>query len=224
MGAPSPSSSMDTHEKQLPTEPFEQTMRRGGELALEHMAAFFMKHDPVHHTLRKITAKLEQLQIPYAIADVMALNAHGYTRATVDVDILLRPEGLAAVHDALDGLGFLPPFSGAKQLRDVETSVRIEFLIAGQYPGDGKPKPVIFPDPVRASVEIDGIRFLSLTTLIELKLASGMTNAGRLKDLADVQELIKTLHLNRDFADKLDDSVRQKFFELWTGAQQDREL
>jgi hypothetical protein len=31
----------------------------------------------------------------------------------------------------------------------------------------------------------------NLPTLIELKLASGMTNAGRLKDLADVQELIK---------------------------------
>jgi hypothetical protein len=40
--------------------------------------------------------------------------------------------------------------------------------------------------------------------LIELKLASGMTAPDRLKDLADVQELIKIRGLSRDFAEKLD--------------------
>ena len=38
---------------------------------------------------------------------------------------------------------------------------------------------------------------LSLPKLIELKLASGMTAPGRLKDLADVQELIWTLELGK---------------------------
>ena len=53
--------------------------------------------------------------------------------------------------------------------------------------------------------------------LIELKLASGMTSAGRLKDLGDVQELIKTLDLPRDFADELHAFVRDKYVELWDG-------
>ena len=35
-------------------------------------------------------------------------------------------------------------------------------------------------------VEIDGINYLNLPTLIELKLASGMTNPGRLKDLVSL--------------------------------------
>jgi hypothetical protein len=92
--------------------------------------------------------------------------------------------------------------------------VRIEFLLAGQFPGDGKPKPVAFPDPVTASVTIDGIRFLALERLIELKLASGMTHPGRIKDLADVQELIRALGLDIGFGERLHAYVRPKYAEL----------
>jgi hypothetical protein len=151
----------------------------------------------------------------------MALVAHGYDRTTVDVDILITDEGLRTAHANLGGLGYLPPFAGSKQLRDVETGVRIEFLITGQFPGDGKPKPVSFPDPSNVAAEIDGIRYLNLPTLVELKLASGMTNPGRLKDLADVQELIRALQLPVDFAESLNPFVRQKYSELWSGVRQD---
>ena len=64
----------------------------------------------------------------------------------VDVDILVTREGLSVIHAKLDGLGYVPPFSGSKNLRDAEHGVRIEFLIAGEFPGDGKPKPVAFPN------------------------------------------------------------------------------
>lgn len=170
----------------LVVEPFEYKMQRGGESALREAGRFFIREDAVHRSLRKITTKLEQLEIPYAVAGGMALVAHGYDRTTVDIDVLLPAGALPRVHAGLDGLGYLPPFAGSKDLRDTKTGVRIDFLVAGQFPVDGKPKPVAFPDPSTASVEIDGIRFLSLERLIELKLASGMTNAGRIKDLADV--------------------------------------
>ena len=75
--------------------------------------------------------------------------------------------------------------------------MRIEFLISGDYPGDGKPKPVAFPHPDHVAIDIDGIQFLSLHSLIELKLASGITNPRRGKDLVDVQELIDHLKLRR---------------------------
>ena len=62
-----------------------------------------------------------------------------------------------------------------------------KFLIAGEFPGDGKPKPVAFPDPGEVGVLIDGVRYVNLPGLVELKIASGMTgNLGRMKDLADV--------------------------------------
>ncbi|HEV8606263.1 MAG TPA: hypothetical protein VGQ99_12895 [Tepidisphaeraceae bacterium] len=196
-------------------------MSRGGGAAIEEASRFFMKQGPVYESLRRIAAKLEELKIPYAVAGGMALVAHGYERTTVDVDVLVSAEGLQAAHRALEGLGYVPPFAGSKQLRDVQTSVRIEFLVSGQYPGDGKPKPVAFPDPRDVAVEIDGIKYLGLVTLAELKLASGMTNPGRLKDLADVQELIRVLKLPREFGGKLNAYVRGKFEELFEGVEHD---
>ena len=196
-------------------EAFEDRVRRGGAAALEEVGRFFMKEDAVHIALRNVVRRLDQLGIPYAVAGGMALVGHGYRRTTVDVDILVSPAGLAEVHQKLEGLGYVPPFAGSKNLRDVETGVRIEFLISGQYPGDGKPKPVIFPDPTDAGVEIEGIRYLKLNKLIELKLASGMTNPLRLKDLADVQELIRAIRPLRDLGNDLDPSVRQTYFDYW---------
>lgn len=173
-----------------------------------------MGDDAVHRSLLRVAERLEGLGVPYAVVGGMAVVTHGYARTTVDVDILLRPDDIARVHGALEGLGFRPQFPGSRDLRDTETGVRIEFLSSGGFPGDGRPKPVSFPDPAAAAVEIDGIRFLALERLIELKLASGMSLAGRLKDLADVQELIRALELPRSFAERLDPSVRAKFEEL----------
>jgi hypothetical protein len=140
----------------------------------------------------------------------------------VDVDILVTAEGLAAIHQKLEGLGYIPPFAASKHLKDAETGVRIKFLVAGQFPGDGKPKPVAFPDPAQSSVEVDGIRYLGLPALIELKLASGMTGGvARMKDLADVVSLIQTLQLPLRFAQQLNPYVRPKYEELWRGLEAD---
>jgi hypothetical protein len=50
------------------------------------------------------------------------------------------------------------------------------------------------------SIEHDGITYLALAPLIELKLASGISSVDRAKDLVDVQELIKALRLPANFA------------------------
>jgi hypothetical protein len=57
-----------------------------------------------------------------------------------------------------------------------------------------------------------------LTSLIELKLASGMTGGvARMKDLADVVSLIQSLDLPLDLSQELDPYVRPKYEELWGG-------
>lgn len=180
-----------------------------------------MRDDPVHQTLHDIAARLDALGVPYAVVGGMALVAHGYLRTTADVDVLVDADGLEQIHRAVPGLGYLPPFQGSKHLRNTQTGVRVVFLVAGQFPGDGQPKPVAFPDPAVVATEIDGIRYIGLPTLIELKLASGMTNPGRLKDLADVQELIRVLRLPREFGDGLDEYVRGRFVELYDGVTMD---
>ncbi len=177
----------------------------------------FQGEDSVFKALRKLAARLEALGVSYAVAGGMALQAHGFRRLTVDVDVLVSREGLQTIHAKLEGLGYVPPFTGSKNLRDAEYGVRVEFLVAGEFPGDGKPKPVAFPDPGEVGVLIDGVRYVNLPGLVELKIASGMTNLGRLKDLADVQELIKAVGLSADFAGELNPYVRDTYLDLWHG-------
>jgi len=188
------------------------TKRRGW--ALEEGERYFKKDSEVHKALREICRRLDELGISYAVAGGLALSAHGFHRFTDDIHILVNRAGLRSLHEHLDGRGYIPPFEGSKNLRDTQHRVRIEFLVAGDFPGDGKPKPVSFPDPASVAVDVDGINYLGLASLIQLKLASGMTNAARMKDLADVLELIRLLRLDVDFGSKLDPFVRPKYQEL----------
>lgn len=191
---------------------------------LSESEAFFLKEGKVHHTLKRLARMLEAESIPYAIVGGMALNLLGYTRETVDVAILLTTQGLERFQERLVGKGYVPAFSGARRsFLDAQTRVKVEVLVTGEYPGDGKPKPVVFPEPETVSVERDGYRVITLEKLIELKLASGMTAPHRLRDLADVQDLISLLELPLELADELDESVRTEYRRLWETVQQARE-
>ncbi len=194
---------------------YEEQLEADVERAFREGSMHFEERSSVHRTLRKICADLTQLEIPYSIVGGIALFFHGYRRFTEDVDLLVTAEGLERLHLNLDGRGYLPPFAGSQSMRDTETGVRIEFLTTGGFPGDGKPKAVAFPDPVAVSVEINGLQFLQLEKLIELKLASGLSNPRRARDLVDVQELIAVRSLSAEVADRLDESVREKYRELW---------
>jgi hypothetical protein len=177
---------------------------------------YFMGEGRLNNTLAEIARDLKEHGIDYMVIGAVALLAHGYPRFTEDIDLVLTPVGLEAFHQELIGLGYRPAFPGAKKrLRSSTDGVTIEVMTTGEYPGDGKPKPVSIPDPSTASIEIDGIQFVTLEKLIELKLASGMTAPHRLKDLADVQELIKIRQLGPEFAERLDPYVREKFLELY---------
>lgn len=189
---------------------------------LRESEAFFAKQGAVHTTLRRLVRNLEGASIPYAIIGGMALNLLGYTRETTDLDILLTRDGLEAFRNRLAGRGYLPAFPGAsKTFRDVETHVKIEIITTGEFPGDGKPKPVAYPDPANANIDRDGYRVISLEKLVELKLASGLSAAHRqLIDLADVQRLIEELRLPRELAENLDPSVQSEYCRLWELAQQ----
>jgi hypothetical protein len=187
---------------------------------LEEAGQYYMARGTVYETLRRLTARLEQEQIPYALVGGLALASHGFVRMTDDVDILVTRGGLELFRERCVGRGYLPAFPNAqKTFRDTETQVRIEFLTTGEFPGDGKPKPVSFPDPADAAEERAGIQVIAVEKLIELKLASGMTAPHRLRDLADVQDLIVAQKLERDLSDHLHESVRAEYLKLWDAAQ-----
>ncbi len=173
----------------------------------------------VQRALERLVRVLDENGIPYAVIGAMALNEWGYRRVTVDVDILLSRDGLHALKTAVLGRGYSEKFPGSRGLRDTEAGVNVDVVLAGEYPGDGRPKPVVFPDPAQAAVRGRRVALLPLPQLIELKLASGISAPHRLKDLADVLELIRQLSLPRQMTESLDASVRTKYEELWQAAQ-----
>lgn len=186
---------------------------------VEHAERFFMGEADVQRALEALVRALDSEGIPYAIIGAMALNEFGYRRVTVDVDVLLTADGLARFRARHLGRGYVEKFPGSRGVRDVEHGVDIDVVLAGSYPGDGLPKPVAFPDPATTAERGTRVALLPLPKLLELKLASGMTAPHRLKDLADVLEVIRGLRLPREFADELHPYVGEKFLELWQAAQ-----
>lgn len=184
---------------------------------------YFMGEGNIHGTLAQLSSDLKRHGIDYMVIGAVALMAHGYPRFTEDIDLVMTPEGLEAFHRELIGMGYVPAFPGAKKrLRSTREGVSIEVIATGEYPGDGKPKPVSFPVPADASIDIDGVQIVTLEKLIELKLASGMTAPDRLKDLADVQELIKVRGLTSEFATTLNPYVREQYLQLCSAVEKTR--
>lgn len=180
---------------------------------------FSMNKAEVQLALAKIARLLDEAGIPYALVGALALAEYGYIRLTVDVDLLLTREGLAEFKRRHLGRGYVEKFPGSRGVRDTEHGVSIDVILAGDYPGDGKPKPVRFPDPAEAATRGRLLALLPLARLVELKVASGMSAPHRLKDLADVLELVRSANLDEALADELDESVREKYRELWHAAQ-----
>jgi hypothetical protein len=189
-------------------------------LGVREAERFFMGEADVQQALEKLARTLDALAIPYAIVGAMALNEFGYRRTTVDVDVLMTPEGLAAFKSHALGRGYVEKFPGSRGVRDAEHGIDIDVVLTGSYPGDGTPKPVAFPDPGIAAERGARIALLPLSMMLELKLASGMTAPHRLRDLADVQELIRIKRLPRSLAGDLNPYVRDKYLELWQAVEE----
>jgi hypothetical protein len=186
---------------------------------IDYCGRFFLGQAEAHKALYKLTAILEAEDLPYAIIGAFALIEYGHYRVTVDVDLVMREESLAAFKQRWLGNGYAERVPGTGKLLDTELCVNIDVLSTGRFPGDDKPKPIAFPDP--AVTAIRGARFalLPMPLFIELKLASGMVAPHRGKDLVDVQELIRSTRLPRDVVNELNLWVRAKFLELWELAQ-----
>ena len=187
---------------------FENVLREGDEIYDDASSGRLKR------TFDKLAERLKEHEISYALVGGYALILYGVRRFTEDIDLLVTTEGLENIRAKLLGKGYVTIPGNSRNIRDAETGVRIEFVVAGQFPGDGKEKPIDFPEPSDVVENIQKVGVVNLKTLIELKLASGMTGKGRLQDLADVQRLILVHELSGEYANHLDESVRAKFLEL----------
>ena len=74
---------------------------------VEEAGRFFMGRSDAQQALARLAAVLEETGIPYAIVGAMALNEWGYRRVTVDVDVLLTPDGLRRLKERVLGRGYV---------------------------------------------------------------------------------------------------------------------
>lgn len=138
------------------------------------------------------------------------MQEHGYPRVTIDVDIVV-PDVLEAVEwltAIVTGPFFrVPQFQD--RVEDRRNGVLIDLLPARRVLKRGCKVP--FPQPVKVAEQF---QIVSLEELVSLKLDSrnGSPNR-RLKDKADVNELILRRKLPRDFA--VNPAVRALYTETW---------
>jgi hypothetical protein len=177
----------------------------------------FRRDSDLFRTLRQLASDLDRLGVAYAVLGGMAIFAHGHRRLTNDLDVLVDPRGLEAIHRDLIGKGYRRLSEGSRKLRDTARGVKIRFQVSGEFPGGRGPKALTWPEPDEVAETIHGLCYVNLPTFVTMKIVEGVTDLGRLKDLADVVELIKTRKLPAEFVERLHPVVRDKYTELWTG-------
>jgi hypothetical protein len=161
----------------------------------------FSQEGPVWGTLRRSHEALRDAGVPHAVVGGLAVFLHGHRRMTTDVDILVSAPERPAVHRALQSAGLV--LRGREFIGDKD--VRLHLLLTGQPEGIEWATSIVFPDPadptcVRA---IDGFPTVVLARLLEMKLACGLSNLRRPRDIDDALRLMEVHKLDKRFAGQI---------------------
>jgi hypothetical protein len=169
--------------------------------------------EPIWHAASACHEALAEAGTPHAVIGGVAVCLHGYRRNTVDIDLLVRTEDMPAICAALTKAGFSWD-DKVREFRD-PVGVPVQFVAAGERAGKGSE--VLLPSPAddHVAVMIEGLPVLSLSALIESKLACGEGDPRRMhRDFADVVELVAVHGLDGTFARHLHKAVRPAFRQL----------
>lgn len=145
-----------------------------------------------------LLAAFAAAKVEFAVVGGVAVNMHGYVRATNDLDIFIRPtaENALAAFNALLALGISLEGLEPSDLLDDEDNLRlgpgedhIDILASiGEIPFDQ-----VWRNRMEAVIEGLSIPFISKADLIANKL-----QVGRLRDLADAEELALIEEVDED--------------------------
>ena len=141
--------------------------------------------------VKAIDHLLEVIQGQAVLGGGWAVWHHGFIgRITQGIDIALPA---AIVEEFLQtgsvsGFEILPRQVGTwPKMLHKETGIQVDILPEGGRPGSAsKPAPTTIPHPEKMGAAGSTLRYMSLSALVELKIA-----AGRLRDESDVGELIR---------------------------------
>jgi len=184
---------------------YEQQLDADVRWALMEGSRHFGNASAVHKTLNRFAARLDELKIPYAVPGAMALFFHGYRRFTEDLDLLVTQSGLKELLSRLDELDCWTKKPGSTTLRDRQTGVAIDLHATNS-------------EWVDSIVRMDGLRILTLPSLVETKIRSGTAKRTRLMHLCDIQALLERVQLPESFVTQLSPPVQAEFHTLWRHA------
>ena len=159
-------------------------------------AVFLFVAPRVREAAVRTADQLNQLGIRYALAGGLAVGAHGYIRATSDVDFLVGEE-------AFEHQGSLVAFKAGVPI-EVD-GVRIDYLspvALGQHLEEVRDQPSMS----------EGLAIVPVEELIYMKLVT-----KRRKDLVDVIELVKAgadVNRVREYVEKYASDLASSFEEL----------
>jgi hypothetical protein len=135
---------------------------------------------------------LEAIQSVAVLGGGWAVWHHGFVgRITQDIDVALPANMVEEFLRAASVAGFDPltirPGRWPKLLHK-ETKIQVDVLPEGARPGTrSRPAPTTIPHPSKMGAAGHALRYITLPSLIELKIA-----AGRARDESDVVELVRT--------------------------------
>jgi hypothetical protein len=148
---------------------------------------------------RRVSRLLDASEVQGAVIDGVAVVLHGHVRTTSDVDVFVL-EPLDTFADQLRAAGF----SFDPKQREFSHSGIPVHLVSPQQAS-------IVPTEL---INIDEVRTVSLSDLINMKLHTGTRNVLRAQDLADAIGLIRHHQLGGEFAGHIDKPVRNEFRRL----------
>lgn len=165
-----------------------------------------------------VVAALSKHEIPHLIAGNLAVLEYGSPRVATDLLEVVVPDVLEAVEFLTASLtGPFYRIHGIEdRVEDHRNGVKIDLLPAGKILKHGCKIP--FPEPAKVAEQL---QFISLEELISLKLDSWSNSPNRrIKDKADVVELIKNKNLPRELA--LAPAARTLYTEIWDALQNEK--
>ncbi len=147
---------------------------------------------------RKAIQVLEELDLEYCVIGGIALSFYDYHRSTTDLDILISvPGGLSELRVRLSTLGVKQVFGHRFSIPGFDFD--FEFILSGEQLSPGN---LVYPEPkgIREWNTREKCWIVNLEMLVTMKLYGFTYERKRLKDGADVQELLlANLDMKKEF-------------------------
>lgn len=137
----------------------------------------------------KLLKLLKEHKVDFVIIGATAFPVHGYTRATLDIDIFIRPEDLNAKRtmEALKEFGYDMSDISVKDLLTKKILIRQYAVETDIHPFvKGITFDNIWKNKIKARFGKTYVNFASLDDLIKMKRA-----VSRVKDLEDLKYLLR---------------------------------